>query len=57
MMPHVMDQNSSNMVSVGKKKVPNCLKSIKELLVKIHPNPNLTTIKISTLIVNKYTFL
>ena len=55
MMPHVMDQNSSNMVSVGKKKVPNCLKSIKELSVKIHPN--LTTIKISTLIVNKYTFL
>jgi len=45
MIPYAMDQNSFNMVSVGKKRVKNCLKSIKDLLVKIHLI--LTTIKIN----------
>ena len=45
MIPYAMDQNSFNMVSVGKKRVKNCLKSIEDLLVKIHLI--LTTIKIN----------
>ena len=36
MIPYVMDQNSFNMVNVGKKRAKNCFKSIKDLLVKIH---------------------
>ena len=45
MIPYAMDHNSFNMVSVGKKWAKNCLKSIKDLLVKIHLI--LTTIKIN----------